>query len=419
MATLLRNINIPARVQQQGLPNVALKTINIPTFDKAPTTALIKSLGLPVTFYCVRVLDEDLNPVEGATIKVGQNESFTTDSNGEALITIFSGNINISKLGFLDLDTTYTFTGIESPDCLELTLITDPCLVPIPENEFNFIRWHRLFYDIPPNPLDKFRCCETLTPDFVNPFILQTLGRRYTPVIKPTENFKFYANLNNPINDSDFSEWKLALVKIRILDNVNTFDFEFIHTDLAPILQDNITGGYNYYTESFEFPATTDGLYFLLVYNSVTNKTKFISNQIYIDNTAEERTVLIKYSNTSNQYNFNYEGLPALENEIRIHLFQSEINHEINIQQYRSVSTGKLRNIKTEPDKLVKFMAHKFDEPAHDTMISLITHDNITINNKAVTPKGNYEIENQLLSPLANAEIEFYINSFSRINKNC
>lgn len=424
---------------------LAIKSgVNAVSVGKEIKTFLALKTGLQAVsvggnrLWVVKVVDESQNPIANVNVSFDTganpiltdvngfgvfsvNKTFGTDPNGFPIVTSYDDTQLIFTLipffpQTVDIINPGGFGGFI------LVVLSEPnCIVPDTENISNFIRWNSLTFDVPNNPDNKLVCCDTLTPPLPNPFI-HFKCKQYLPFIKPGDQFAFYINFTEPINDLDFDDWKLGLIKINITNPIdNTFDFLFFNSDLALLEKDIVTGGFfNIVVNAFEFPITANGEYQLLIYNSVTGKTKFLSNKIQVQNgDVDNFTLSLKYRNSFNTYNFQYENLPNFFNLIRIHLHQIEYQYENGGKQYKEVSTGTRRNLITNPDKPITLQAFWFDEEAHDAMNSVVNADNVNFNNKRFRPALDWETEPNMGSKILLGSGKFYPDEFSTINTNC
>lgn len=219
----------------------------------------------------------------------------------------------------------------------------------------------------------------------------------------------FYANLDSPINDSSFANWRLSIF--------DRFGNESA-SDIGTLMQD-LDSGLNYrFSANFVIPNTvnaTDG-YQLVVYDTTNNSVQYVSNCIrVISNSDIENYTLLFFRNSVNTHNFNYEGFSEY-NSVFLELNVVEQQPEIILDQYREVSTGVIRNQKTQTAKVVTLEAFFFDDEANDMMGVLSIHDDIEINGKTMTVKTAYEVDTNVINSIQKGTIELYDQSFSTIN---
>lgn len=231
-----------------------------------------------------------------------------------------------------------------------------------------------------------------------------------TPLyLKDYEHF-FYANLDETITDVDFANWRLSLFDLRgneIAQNIGT------------LTQDIITGAQFRFYASFTIPANVvDGIYELVIYNTSTMELKYISNCIKVFSLEDvERYVLLFYRNSSNLYNYNYQGV-ANYNTVFLELSLIEQQPDIERQQYTEVTTGRRRNQRSVSNKVLSLESYFFDDEANDMMLALSLHDDIMINGKIVDVRTAFEITTNVFNSVQKGVIEFYDEEFSTINLN-
>ena len=211
--------------------------------------------------------------------------------------------------------------------------------------------------------------------EIINPFINLTC-KEYLHVYNNGYEYQFYINFDAPILDSDFANWDLSVI--------NAHDLQIVASNIAPLQKDIVSGSnYNIYC-TFETPELKTAKYQFMIHNTVTTDVKYLSNR-FIITTNQDNTAFIEYRNDYNIYGIQFENLPSdFKISLRLHLNQIELNHETNVKQYRAASTGKLRNISSSPDKVLKLQGFKFDEPAHDAMVALLSFDSLEIEAKNI-----------------------------------
>ena len=220
----------------------------------------------------------------------------------------------------------------------------------------------------------------------------------------------FYANLDNPVSDGDFSDWVLS-----VFDNAGNE----VAANVGTLQQDVISGSDFRFYAFFTIPGTVpQGTYQLVVYNSMTLELKYQSNCFdLIYQTRVEEYVYLQYRNSSDLYNYGYENVPEY-NTIFIPWNLVEQQPEIELDQYVEQTTGRRRNLKTISSKVLTVEAYFFDDDANNMMLALSVHDDILINGKVVEVKSAYTIEPNRINSLQKGTIEFYDQDFSTINLN-
>lgn len=247
-----------------------------------------------------------------------------------------------------------------------------------------------MLYDIP----NRYR----RTTDFSEPAYLRGF-----------EHF-FYANLDEPIDDSDFANWRLSLF--------DKFGTETA-SDIGALVKDPITSTTFRFYANFTIPiGTNPGSYQLVVYNSSTSDVKYIANCTKVITDADiEDYVLLFFRNSTNLYNFNYQGFTNY-NTIFLPLNVVEQQPEIQLDQVTEASSGIIRNRKTQASKVVTLESFFFDDEANNMMLALSVHNDILVNNSVMTVRTAFQIDTNRFNPVQKGTIELYDQSFSTINLN-
>lgn len=218
----------------------------------------------------------------------------------------------------------------------------------------------------------------------------------------------FYANLDNPISDGDFANWRLSLFDLHGNE---------IAQDIGTLTQDLVGGGnFNFYAY-FTIPSNTvNGIYELVIYNTVTNDVKYISDCVEVISLAEvENYVFLFYRNSTNLFNYNYQAISDY-NTIFLPMDLVEQQPEIELQQYFEQTSGRRRNQRVITSKVLILESYYFDDEANDMMLALSAHDDIRLNNRVVDVKTTFEIITNRDNSVQRGTIEFYDEEFSTIN---
>lgn len=258
-------------------------------------------------------------------------------------------------------------------------------------NRFNFIRWYSNEYKEQTIRIPRLGVRQ---------------DRVYMPVIAVGEAFAFYINADQPFTDSDNS-LTLGLVGEggTVISGVSALTKDVLPDD----------AGYNIYCNG-TLTGVPAGQYQFVIRNGET--VKCISNPVLVSSLAMagKHTVPIKYRNSRDMYRFRFEDNEDFYTKIRIALTLTDWTAEGNFQQYREVSTGKLRNEKYELDRKVKINTYFFDDGAHEAMTILCAMDDIEINGVKYISKGIYNPAIRGNSDVSKGEAELYDREFSKIN---
>jgi len=226
-------------------------------------------------------------------------------------------------------------------------------------------------------------------------------------VIALGEQFSFYINCDIAFSDDEFNDLQLDMV-----GTAGTF------TNVALLVQDLVpnNGGYNIYCNGTLIGIPT-GQYQFVIKNGAN--VKCISNpiQVMTYGLAEQTTVSILYRNSRNRSRFRYFENPSFQNKIRLNLSLVDWTAEGNLEQYREVSTGTLRNEKLELDRKLRLSTYFFDDGAHEAMTELAVCDSIILNGRLYRAKGIYNPTVRESVNVSKGEIELYEVEFSKINK--
>lgn len=191
------------------------------------------------------------------------------------------------------------------------------------------------------------------------------------PILVPGEKLSFF--INTPISNSLPHE-------IYIGDTV-------VNNSLISIA---IDGGYIYYIDCL-IPNMLDGIVRLYIKNGSTvilqSNLFMIMNSNYTD-----KSVKLKFRNSTNLYNNLYEKVAGLYTEIRVFMNEIDPQFETTLDQYKSVTTGLRRNYKESVEKYIKMETYFFDYDMSEAMPIVLEHDEIYFNNRRVSVKEGFKI---------------------------
>lgn len=278
-----------------------------------------------------------------------------------------------------------------------------------PSTQPNFIQWFAASgSDIDFTTWICGECCGT---DIPNPYnVKRDKARLHAPVVAIGEEFTFYMNLKTPLTDPDYASFKLALIK----------ETGSIVDDVAPLsidmFEDNVT--YQLYA-TVTISGQPIGYYRLAVWNQITGAVLFVSNRLELMILANAKcfSSLLRYRNTNTLYGIRYPSLPDFLNIHRLRIYQLEFQGEGDLEQYRAVSSGELRNVNYELDKAITLEMYWFDNHAHEAAMVWQMHNYLGINDKLYLPKGLYKIEWDVRRKLNKGKIEMFEQGFSTANR--
>ncbi len=278
-----------------------------------------------------------------------------------------------------------------------------------PVNNYNFVSWFGTTGD---TGFDKVDCINHHW-DLPRPYEEIRKKQNHAFVVAQNEYFTFYINYDTPIpSATDFSKLRLGLAT-----NVG-----IINLNLAQLQKDvNDDGSYNLYSTALITGAVTAGQnYFMVIYNVDTFDVYWASNRMEIM-TAEDAktyTARLQYRHSNNIYKYYFLRLPSLVLQIRMRFAMIEEQPEATIQQYRAASSGQLRNVSFDADKLVKFETYYFDVHGVRGMYMFQVCETTVINDKAYILKTPYKTSWSTKGMnVHKGVIEFFEQEFSTQNK--
>lgn len=417
----IHNVDIAAPLPQLiEYYNAEISRVNIaaplPALSDFFRGALHRATIQEILAYTFKVQTNSGVPVEESLVTVvlpdGRTYRGLTAADGTIKMPFSSGT---SVTATFDDYTPFTvnnfvFTNTATPIILTITI--PPCINRNPSNPYNFIRFYKSEGVAFPFPdPSTILYCEDFDDNLPNAYN-KTKCIKYKPLLVVGEEYSFYMNLLIPSTFASFANWKAALIK----------DNAIVYNNLAVLQQDFIDGtNFNIFF-TFDMPAVSDGNYQIMIYNPIDAPVYYFSNELQVvqnDSDYADYSVLMKYRNSQNLYNYRYENISDFYNVVRIHLNKIDIQSEGEFKSYKPVSTGRRRNLQTSLDKVVKLEAYYFDDDAHEAMMVLMAHDEIYINNRRYVSKGNYQAQ---INPQLNVNkgiAEFYDDRFSTINNYC
>jgi hypothetical protein len=162
---------------------------------------------------------------------------------------------------------------------------------------------------------------------------------------------------------------------------------------------------------SFITPNVPDGIYRLGLYSgadlmAMSNPVEVISNAA--------NTVYVEFRHNKNFFGFNYSLLATdWYQQFRLRITEADRQTNDNRDQYRSITTNRLRNYDAHVDRYVKFETYYFDAEMHEAMEVMVSHDEIYINEKKFTVKEAYKRIVDAASKVSKGEFELWEDSFS------
>lgn len=278
-----------------------------------------------------------------------------------------------------------------------------------PVNKHNFISWFSAVGDLGFTGIDCENCHWDIPKGYNED---RDLARIHAPIMARNEANAFYINFDTPETDPTFSDFKLGLINAEGL----------IKEDIGTLSKHDVTlNNYNIYCSEVTIPAdVVDGIYRMIIYRSTNEEILYMSNAIEVmsQERAKYESVQLFNRHDYNIYKFYYELFDdTYLNKIRLRLYRIDENSEGDLSQYRSTSSGVLRNVSFELDKFITLEAYWFDDLAHRAMMVLQANSTIVINEKYFLPKSLYKWEFDPKKNLTKGRIELYEQDFSSANR--
>jgi hypothetical protein len=280
-----------------------------------------------------------------------------------------------------------------------------------PTTQENFISWFPAEGPVGYEEVVCDNCCW----DLPNPYRFDIDGipkdkAKHYPIAAIGEKFTFYVNFQEPITYPNRTSLKLAVVS----------ETGLLNADVAPLKFDIFDdGSYNIYCDDVTLNVPEPGIYRLVIYDSSTTGVLIISNGIELMTLDEAKclSTKVEYRCSDTIYGTRYPKIPDFLNTQRLRLYKIESQVEGELSQYRSVSSGKLRNISVELDDLYTFEAYYFDDLGHQAMKTFLVHNLILLNGKEFVPKSLYKIEWNRSHMVNKGTCELYNQQFSMQNR--
>lgn len=251
--------------------------------------------------------------------------------------------------------------------------------------------------------------CENHYWDLPKTYRLNKKSMQHSAVVVNNEEFSFYVNFQTPINNPNFTNLKLALIN-------NSGN---VQLNIAALQKDLFADAvrYNIYANVI-LSGVIEGVYRLAIYDNSTGSILYVSSTIELISLEEAKmkTCRIIHRNSFDVFNTYYSRVLNYLNKIRLRM-STEAQPELTIQQYRSASSGKIRNYSFEADKEVKFETYFFDDNAIEGMYVFQICDTININNKNYILKESYKTNWNASLNCNKGTITMYEQEFSTANR--
>lgn len=387
--------------------------------SKFLTTALVCDLAPGIPAYTKT--DETATDANDGSITVHATSSFyiqysldnVTFQSSNLFINLAPGSYNVylkdSKGCTQEIDNVIIleFNAPEPPDPPTGTeLVIDMR----PVNSKNFISWFNSTGDTGFDHVSTINCINGIP----NGYLTSKLPNApfHYPYFVNAEQFSFYLNFDQDYSYPNFSSLRLCLIN----------KYGLVQANVAQLYQVMNVDGVSYFIyANVTLAGVNPGVYRLaIVDSSNSNAIVFVSNDLKCITTtnANKKTGKFVYKNSVNIYRFLYESIPDFTHQIRLMINGLEDNVEGQLDQYRSVSSGKLRNVNVELDRVIKIETYYFDRLAHAAVGVMQVHDYIFINGISYLVKNLYKPDwSNPAKATFKGILEIYEQDFSMSNR--
>ncbi len=260
-------------------------------------------------------------------------------------------------------------------------------------NSYSFVR----FSDTNPDPHD--------TPP--QAYIKERCQYPFMPILVPGENIAFYIG-------SRYGYDLGATVNIQIVkynDNTIIGTYPYLQKDLF------VGGLYNLYAD-FVIPALSNGIYYFRV---VTNTgTVLLTSNLLLCMNEDYQNVssYVEFTNDQTLYNVRYNELGSFYQKFRLRITEvTGGDYEQGNEAYRSVTSGRYRDLLEIPERYYTFEAYYFDTLAFEALSCFLAHRTRLINTKEYGFKANLAHDPILLNNVSKGTFQMWDQSFSTVNK--
>jgi hypothetical protein len=236
---------------------------------------------------------------------------------------------------------------------------------------------------------------------------------KHRPVVVNDEQFSFYINFDTDFNYANFSSLRLDLIN----------DAGLVESDIAELQRVYAADGVNYFIYASVILSGVDlGNYRLAITDRSTADpfdVLFVSNEIEVMDVEDAAiyTAHFKWRCSTSIYRYLYESIPDYFNELRLMVNVMSEDLAGKIDQYRAVTTGKLRNTAFDLDLFYEFETYYFDDIGHRAMYVHQINDQILVNGRAMLVKEIYKVQWRPERNVNKGTIQMFEQAFSTANK--
>lgn len=249
--------------------------------------------------------------------------------------------------------------------------------------------------------------------DLPNAYRVNKISQPHRPVIVNDEQFSFYLNFESDYSYPNFSSLRLDLVsKYGIVQSgVGVLQRVFQPDGIKYFIYANVT-----------ITGKAPGVYRLMIVDTSTAApfdVLFISQELELLSAedAAKYTARFRFRASVSIYRYLYSEITDFLQQIRLRVNVVDEATEGQLEQYRAVSSGRLRNVSFDLDRFITLETYYFDDLAHRAMQVLQAHDYILLNERSYLVKSLYKVSRDPGSNVNKGTLELYEQAFSMANR--
>jgi hypothetical protein len=280
-----------------------------------------------------------------------------------------------------------------------------------PVNKYNFISWFQSSGKI------NFATttCSNVHWDLAKFYRLNKIHRiPHMPAFVNDEQFSFYINFTDNYNYGNFSSLRLDLVN----------NYGVVQQGVGVLQRVFQADGLNYYIyANVILSGVAIGMGYRLAITDTSTAAPhdvlFVTQEFecMLAADAPALTIRFRFACSVDIYKYLYTSIPDFLQQIRLRVSVLEEDIDGTIDQYRSVSSGKLRNVAFDLDLFVNIETYWFDDLAHRAMFVFQVHDIIFLNDQAYLVKQLYKVQWDQKRKVNKGTIELFQQEFSTLNR--
>jgi len=243
------------------------------------------------------------------------------------------------------------------------------------------------------------------TTDLPQAYIRERCQYPFMPIIVPGENIAFYINTELGY---DYG----------IAPTLQIIKGSTVVWSGSPLQKDVLDVDHYCLYADFAIPTLADGIYQFQILNDAS-EVVLTSNKLYCMNSDYENvSSYVEFTNDINLYYVRYAELNNFYQKFRLRITDLEgPKFEANNESYRSVTSGRYRDLLANLQKFYTFDCYYFDKDALDATAVFLDHRTRIINGKEYAFKEGLSNDPITTVSVVKAQFQMYDQDFSTINK--